>query len=355
MNLQLRRAVYKAEGFDRDDIVTCPIVPEHKLKRKTLPYHIPDCKAKYGKGFLQCQFSQLHYFKTKEDLDNHERLCPMKRQFTSGLIAPAPAYNRVDDGDTISPLRRYLADSMVNQVKKVHLSGLSVNIDVAEFGSISDATRARIPMWNDLSKRVLLSRYRTERLPQVSESPSKNASGKRLQAVEEEADGINEEAIIMEESFVKLSEVHCGMRFPSSSDPGWDLLENSSENDEADGSSTARFLQDMSTYRFAIMGKPRLEDERDACAAPEDYIPDLNTIPKSFRSIMKRKLDRDLNIYKTGMNPRYNKSLDRPNAFRRNGPAPRQFEELAAWYEDLIIKPSQKQDANSTTDQSPGA
>lgn len=91
----------------------------------------------------------------------------------------------------------------------------------------------------------------------------------------------------------------------------------------------------------------RDEDDRDAEDDPEKraaYTIDWNRFPKLYRPILRKKFARDQSIHATGVNPRYVKQHDCPqNTFQ--APDPRQFQDLSAWYEDLIYKP-QKTDSS---------
>ena len=68
----------------KNDIVSCPFNPNHKVKRCRLITHKKICPDKEIKGFVQCPYNPNHHV-TIENLEKHKAKCPNKIVINSDL------------------------------------------------------------------------------------------------------------------------------------------------------------------------------------------------------------------------------------------------------------------------------
>ncbi|OWA51721.1 hypothetical protein BV898_16193 [Hypsibius exemplaris] len=342
---ELRHAVFTREAFDPDDLIVCPFVPSHILKRKKMPYHIPDCKRTNGRGFLACGFSQSHYFRTKDELAHHEAICPMRRQF-EGAARAAPSYQSRDANRElgVSPMQKLLLERR-QQRAEAHAASALVAERVSKSDSNSeeedlDAKAARVAGLTEaqiqerefslkLHNTVLFSRYRLPQLLYSDDTKHKWLPDLNMLKEEpgEESDNIPE---------VRPAPV------PQPSAPVVITPEEKASQDRKEQdkmrNDRPKTLRDRS-LAIGMQYNNRFEDARDSSKNPIDFPVEWSVYAKKDQPLLKAKYHRDNEIFKTGMNPRYRKCMDKPNSDRSRRPNPCEFEELAAWFEDVIWKP----------------
>ena len=68
----------------KNDLVSCPFNPNHKVKRCRLITHKKICPDKENKGFAQCPYNPNHHV-TIENLEKHKAKCPNKIVINSNL------------------------------------------------------------------------------------------------------------------------------------------------------------------------------------------------------------------------------------------------------------------------------
>ena len=68
----------------KNDLVSCPFNPNHKVKRSRLITHKKICPDKEIKGFAQCPYNPNHHV-TIENLEKHKAKCPNKTVINSDL------------------------------------------------------------------------------------------------------------------------------------------------------------------------------------------------------------------------------------------------------------------------------
>ena len=68
----------------KNDLVTCPFNPAHKVKRCRLITHKKICPDKDNKGLVQCPYNPSHLVNV-ENFEKHKSKCPSKVTLNSEL------------------------------------------------------------------------------------------------------------------------------------------------------------------------------------------------------------------------------------------------------------------------------
>ena len=61
----------------KNDLVSCPFNPSHKVKKSRLITHKKICPDKDNKGYVLCPYNQSHHVSIK-NLEKHKEKCPNK-------------------------------------------------------------------------------------------------------------------------------------------------------------------------------------------------------------------------------------------------------------------------------------
>ncbi|GAV05577.1 hypothetical protein RvY_15682 [Ramazzottius varieornatus] len=349
---ELKKAAFHKDQYDPDDLVTCPFVESHFLKRKKLPYHINECKVTHGRGFLSCPFSQYHFFRTKEELRKHEYLCP-SRQNKNALAAPS-LYDEDGNGIAISSIkdRMKVSENDKKPAKSYNVwappsAKSQRGKNEVEINPPRHESAQRRSL-RELTRTVLFSRNRKEPLLKLEEPKEQRRTSDRIQVmstVAEESEDSPED--VSDSAATAPVPVQLAPQPKVAVPPVQSIIEDTDKNlDGPDPPKGEKDHPQLIRKRLAGTGvigvgtSLRFEDGRDAQEDPINYPVAWSMYPKYYREELKAKYARDNEIYKTGINPRYKKALDRQGASRSGLPDPLRFQLFAAWFEDLVWKPA---------------
>ena len=76
----------------KNDLISCPYNPKHRMKKSRLITHKKICKDKEKLGLVQCPFNPAHDNISIKNLEKHKEICPDRVVIDKNLAQEMESY-----------------------------------------------------------------------------------------------------------------------------------------------------------------------------------------------------------------------------------------------------------------------